>query len=71
MDQQEVIKRYHRCNEMICETIETLRDTENRLRRDDPERQEWYLEKKAQLEADLEELWKQRAMFLREYGDII
>ena len=57
-------------NEAIYDTENSIADIKSRLRWDDESRREWYLEKLAEEEADLERLKRLLEEFCSEYGDV-
>ena len=58
-------------NERIYELENSLSDIESRLRWDDESKKDWYLERKAELSAELEKVKQEHDAFISEYADII
>lgn len=71
MDKREACHRLADINEKISELEDSLANVESRLYWDDESRKEWYLERKAELTADLEKYKQEHDAFISEYSDII
>ena len=70
MDKRAACHRLAFMNEKITEKEEGLTHVKSNLKWDH-ENREWYLEREAELTADLEKYTRERDEFIRQYSDII
>ena len=71
MTKKEACHKLAYINERIYDLENSLSDIESRLRWDDENRKDWYLERKAKCSAELEEAKQEHDAFISEYADII
>ena len=71
MDKRTACHKLADLNEAVYDLENSLENIESRLCWDDESRREWYLERKEEVTARLEEARAEAQAFLREYYDII